>query len=186
MEKTPYKVEKLPHHEQQELCHTRAPYRQGRKLTAVKVYTINDESPHLIVSGVPTPNYTSELKKKFTPYGEIKEFHVISGYECEAFTEAVHVHYARIQSARIAKKFLDGFNFFGGVLHIFYAPELESLTETRHKLFHRRRDIAIRIKRHKEDPTNPEIDPFQPELELDDKMPIKRKKKRVADIVQGK
>ena len=30
-------VEKLPHHEQQELCRTRTPYRQGKKLTAVKV-----------------------------------------------------------------------------------------------------------------------------------------------------
>lgn len=30
-------IEKLPHHEQKELCTTRAPYRQGRKLTAVKV-----------------------------------------------------------------------------------------------------------------------------------------------------
>lgn len=179
-------VEKLPHHEQQELCHTRAPYRQGRKLTAVKVYTINDESVHLIVSGVPTPNYWSELKKKFGPFGDIKEFHVIAGYECEEFTEAVHVHYARIQSARIAKKVLDGYNFFGGVLHIFYAPELETLTQTRQKLLQRKRDVFVRIKRHKEDPTNPEIDPFQPELELDDNTPVKKKKIRVADIVQGK
>lgn len=31
------KIEKLPHHEQKELCKTRAPYRQGKKLTAVKV-----------------------------------------------------------------------------------------------------------------------------------------------------
>lgn len=30
-------IEKLPHHEQQELCRTRIPYRQGKKLTAVKV-----------------------------------------------------------------------------------------------------------------------------------------------------
>ena len=30
-------VKKLPHHEQEELCRTRPPYRQGKKLTAVKV-----------------------------------------------------------------------------------------------------------------------------------------------------
>lgn len=31
------KITKLEHHEQQELCRTRPPYRQGKKLTAVKV-----------------------------------------------------------------------------------------------------------------------------------------------------
>lgn len=30
-------IKKFPHHDQSKLCHTRPPYRQGKKLTAVKV-----------------------------------------------------------------------------------------------------------------------------------------------------
>ena len=30
-------ITKLPHHIQQKLCHTRPPYRQGKRLTSVKV-----------------------------------------------------------------------------------------------------------------------------------------------------
>lgn len=30
-------ITKLPHHVQQKLCHTRPPYRQGKRLTSVKV-----------------------------------------------------------------------------------------------------------------------------------------------------
>lgn len=150
-------IVKLPHHEQQKLCHKRPVYRQGRKFTAVKVYTINDESQHLIVCGVPKLNLSEELKSKFTPYGDLRDFHSIEGYVYEDFTEAFHVHYQRIQSARVAKRFLDGFNFYGGSLHVFYAPELESLSETRKKLNQRRKDITTRIKIHREDPTNPEL-----------------------------
>lgn len=156
-------VEKLPHHEQKELCTTRAPYRQGKKLTAVKVYTINSESPHIVVCGVPKLELNKEVKKLFLPYGEIKKFCLIPEYPSEEFTETYHVHYARIQSARIAKRFNDCKNFYGGLLHVFYAPELESIAETRAKLIQRHKDVTVRIKRHKEDPTNPEIDEFVPQ-----------------------
>ncbi|XP_033211491.1 uncharacterized protein LOC117169296 [Belonocnema kinseyi] len=153
-------VEKLPHHEQQELCRTRIPYRQGKKLTAVKVYTINDESTHLLVCGVPKLQLNKEVKKLFSPYGEIKKLCLLPDYPSEEFTEAFHVHYGRIQSARIAKRFVDCKNFYGGLLHVCYAPELESISETRAKLIQRNKDVTVRIKRHKLDPTNPEIDQF--------------------------
>ncbi|GLV48657.1 uncharacterized protein CBL_06050 [Carabus blaptoides fortunei] len=52
----------LPHHVQQELCTTRPLYRQGRKLTAVKVYTINNESQHLLIFQVPKINLSNELR----------------------------------------------------------------------------------------------------------------------------
>lgn len=103
------------------------------------------------------------MKKLFFPYGEIKKFSLVPEYPSEEFTETFHVHYARIQSARIAKRFIDGKNFYGGILHVFYAPELESISETRAKLIQRHKDVNVRIKRHKEDPTNPEIDEFVPQ-----------------------
>jgi len=50
---------------------------------------------------------------------------------------------------------LDNKNYFGGVLHVFYVPELETLAETKAKLIQRRKDVAIHIKRNQQDLTNP-------------------------------
>ncbi|XP_011310531.1 RNA-binding protein 48 [Fopius arisanus] len=155
----------MPHHVQQELCRTRPLYRQGRKLTAVKVYTVNDESVHLIVCGVPKINLGEEIKKLFAPYGDIKTCELLVEYPCEEFTESFHVQFERIQSARIAKRLVDNKNFFGGILHVCYAPELESLAETRRKLIQRQKDIIFRIKRHRDDPTNVEKDEFIPKAQ---------------------
>ncbi|XP_012288742.1 RNA-binding protein 48 [Orussus abietinus] len=167
-------IVKLAHHEQQDVCRTRPAYRQGKKLTAVKVYTINNESQHLLICGVPKLQLTEEVKKLVFPYGDVKKIKIVSDYPTEEFTDVFHVHFARIQSARIAKRFIDGKNFFGGLLHAFYAPELESVSETRNKLIQRRKDVTFRIKSHKEDPTNPEVDPFVP------KEQYQRKKKTPA------
>ncbi|KAK0176086.1 hypothetical protein PV328_000255 [Microctonus aethiopoides] len=156
------KITKLEHHEQQELCRTRPPYRQGKKLTAVKVYTVNDESQHLMICGVPKLQLLNELTRIVKPYGNIKEITKAPEYPVEEFTEAFYVHYEKIQSARIAKRFLDAKNFYGGILHVFYAPELETIAETRRKLIQRRRDIAVRIKRQTEDAIKSQIDVFQP------------------------
>lgn len=56
---------------------------------------------------------------------------------------------------RIAKRLLDNKNFFGGVLHVFYIPELETLAETKAKLIQRRKDVTIQIKKNQQDLTNP-------------------------------
>ncbi|CAK9801193.1 RNA-binding protein 48 [Anthophora quadrimaculata] len=167
-------ITKLPHHMQQKLCHTRPPYRQGKKLTSVKVYTINDESKHLMICGVPKLQLGEEVKKLAEPYGIIKKIHVVPDYPTEEFTEAYYIQYVRIQNARIAKRFIDGKNFYGGSLHVFYVPELETVSETRAKLIQRRRDVAIRIKRNQQDMTNPDVSKFMP------KKQYHRKKKTPA------
>ncbi|KAJ0184404.1 hypothetical protein K1T71_000827 [Dendrolimus kikuchii] len=135
----------LPHHEQQPLCTTRLPYRQGRKLTAVKVYTINNESAHLLIFNVPTLNLKQETKSLFSKFGKILQFNLATGYKTEKFTEAYHVLYERIQSARFAKKMTDGKGFYVEVLHVCYAPEFETLQETKQKLMQRRFDVARRL-----------------------------------------
>ncbi|OAD52901.1 RNA-binding protein 48 [Eufriesea mexicana] len=147
-------ITKLPHHVQQKLCYTRPPYRQGKRLTSVKVYTINDESKHLMICGVPKLQLGEELKKLVEPYGNIKKLHVVPDYPTEEFTEAYYV--------LIAKRFIDGKNFYGGSLHVFYAPELETISETRAKLLQRQRDVAIRIRKNQQDVMNPNIDKFIP------------------------
>ncbi|XP_012223351.1 uncharacterized protein [Linepithema humile] len=152
----------MPHHVQQKLCQTRPLYRRGKRLTAVKVYTINDESQHLLICGVPKLQLGEEIGKLVYPYGDVKAIQLVTEYPSEEFTETYHIHYAYIQSARVAKRLIDDKNFFGGILHVFYAPELETLAETRAKLTQRRKDVATRIKRNQQDLTNPVVDKFVP------------------------
>lgn len=63
---------------------------------------------------------------------------------------------------RIAKRFIDDKNFYGGSLHVFYVPELESISETKEKLLQRQRDVNIRIKKNQQDLKNPNINKFIP------------------------
>ncbi|XP_034255573.1 uncharacterized protein LOC117653789 isoform X2 [Thrips palmi] len=137
-------VRRLPHHEQLNLCTTRPAYRQGRQLTAVKVYTVNDESQHLIITGVPSLGLQDDLRKLCGRFGDVKSLIYVPNHATEQFVESYHIQYARIQSARFAKRQIDGRAFFGGSLHVCYAPEMESISETRNKLIQRRRDVAKR------------------------------------------
>lgn len=43
--------------------------------------------------------------------------------------------------ARRAKKMMDAKEYYGGILHISYAPEYESADETRHKFQQRIQDV---------------------------------------------
>nr|XP_012141061.1 PREDICTED: uncharacterized protein LOC100879115 isoform X2 [Megachile rotundata]XP_012141062.1 PREDICTED: uncharacterized protein LOC100879115 isoform X2 [Megachile rotundata]XP_012141063.1 PREDICTED: uncharacterized protein LOC100879115 isoform X2 [Megachile rotundata] len=119
-----------------------------------------------MICGVPKLQLGEEIKKLIEPYGCIKQIHIIPEYPTEEFTEAYYVKYARIQSARIAKRFIDGKNFYGGSLHVFYVPELETLTETKAKLTQRRRDVLIRIKKNQQDAKDPNIDKFIPKKQF--------------------
>lgn len=60
--------------------------------------------------------------------------------------------YRSIKCARFAKKQLDGKSFYGGVFHVCYAPELESVQETREKLEDRRLSIAA-LTEYRQDPS---------------------------------
>jgi len=63
---------------------------------------------------------------------------------------------------RIAKRTIDNKNFFGGILHVCYAPELETLEETKAKLIQRRKDVATQIKKIQQEWVNPEVNKFIP------------------------
>lgn len=62
-------------------------------------------------------------------------------YPAEEFTEVYHIKYQKLQSARIAKRKQDEKSFYGGLLHVCYAPEFETIEDTRAKLNERRRYI---------------------------------------------
>lgn len=133
------------HHVREDLCTNRPKYRDGRKLRAIKVYTINQESQYLLVQGVPSINVKTELQDLFSSFGEILSCERLENYPTEEFTEVFLIKFARLQSARFAKKFRDDYNFYGGVLHVCYAPEYESVDETWTKLEDRRKSVIRRI-----------------------------------------
>ncbi|KAI8431686.1 hypothetical protein MSG28_016158 [Choristoneura fumiferana] len=116
------------------------------QLVADEVYTINSESNHLLIFGVPALNLRQEAKALFHKFGKLKLFTITKEHKAEQFTETYHTVFDRIQSARMAKKMLDTKNFYGGSLHVTYAPELESLEETRVKLAQRKYDVLARLK----------------------------------------
>ena len=52
------------------------------------------------------------------------------------------IKFSRIGSARIAKQKLDNWSFYGKALHVCYAPEYETVLETRDKIAHRKNVIS--------------------------------------------
>nr|XP_060638242.1 RNA-binding protein 48 [Anolis sagrei ordinatus] len=130
------------HHAHLGICASRAKYREGRRPRAVKVYTVNLESRYLLIQGVPALGVMKELVEQFALYGAIEEYHPLDDYPAEEFTEVYLIKFQKIQSARLAKRKLDERSFFGSLLHVCYAPEFESVQETREKLQDRRKYIA--------------------------------------------
>ncbi|XP_077978846.1 uncharacterized protein LOC144434266 [Glandiceps talaboti] len=136
----------MKHHERNKICYTRPKYREGRRERAVKVYTINKESRYLLIQGVPAIKLEGDLLKMCSQYGSIEEHRILKDYPAEEFTEVYLVKYHQFQSARFAKRKLDDKPFFGGVLHVCYAPEYESVQETREKLQERKRFVARKLR----------------------------------------
>ncbi|KAM8810862.1 RNA-binding protein 48 [Eudromia elegans] len=130
------------HHAPRGVCASRAKYREGRRPRAVKVYTINLESRYLLVQGVPALGVMRELVEQFALYGAIEEYHALDEYPAEPFTEVYLIKFQKLQGARVAKKKMDERSFFGSLLHVCYAPEFETVQETREKLQDRRKYIA--------------------------------------------
>ncbi|XP_013998246.1 RNA-binding protein 48 isoform X2 [Salmo salar] len=129
------------HHEQQKICPSRPKYREGRRPKAVKVYTINLESRYLMLQGVPAIGVMTELIELSALYGAVDEYRVLDEYPAEQFTEVYLVKFQKLTSARAAKRHMDEKSFFGGLLHVCYAPEYETVEDTRLKLQDRRRYV---------------------------------------------
>ncbi|CAB1350735.1 unnamed protein product [Coregonus sp. 'balchen'] len=129
------------HHEQQKICPSRPKYREGRRPKAVKVYTINLESRYLMVQGVPAIGVMTELIQLSALYGAVEEYRVLDEYPAEEFTEVYLIKFQKLTSARAAKRHMDEKSFFGGLLHVCYAPEYETVEDTRLKLQDRRRYV---------------------------------------------
>ncbi|VDP91369.1 unnamed protein product [Echinostoma caproni] len=174
-------------------CLTRPAYRDGRRKTAVKVFTVATESAYLLLFGVPSVNLDQQLKDQCKQIGPLQSITKLTDYpERERFTDVFLVKFDSVQTARCeripfaqlvkldhfalffrihslspspivstpdlpsttksiilnaifcshrkAKRKLDDSSFYGGSLHICYAPEYETVAETRIKLHACRRD----------------------------------------------
>ena len=69
-------------------------------------------------------------------------YRLLDEYPSEPFTDVYWIKFAAIDSARIAKKKMDDRSFFGKNLHVCYAPEYETVQDTREKLKERMDYVA--------------------------------------------
>ncbi|XP_057689713.1 RNA-binding protein 48 [Corythoichthys intestinalis] len=129
------------HHEQRKVCISRPKYREGRKARAVKVYTINLESCYVMVQGVPAIGVMAELIQLCALYGVVQEYRPLDEYPAEEFTEVYLIKFQKLTSARAAKRHMDEKSFYGGVLHVCYVPEYETVEDTRIKLQDQKRYV---------------------------------------------
>ncbi|BBM96916.1 RNA-binding protein 48 [Marchantia polymorpha subsp. ruderalis] len=124
----------------------RPDYRSSRRERAVRVYTICDESRYLIVKNVPALGCVDELVKLFGLYGPIEEYRTLDEEDCEPFTDVYWIKYSKLGNATFAKRKLDDYKFLGNLLEVSYAPQYETLSDTRDKLEERRRTVLNRIR----------------------------------------
>ncbi|KAI2810170.1 RNA-binding protein 48 [Blomia tropicalis] len=137
-----------PHHVRQELCTTREVYRCGKRETAVKVFTIADESVYILVQNVPLlngVNIKNDLEIICSRFGVLDSIEPVKYETKEAFCQTFLVKYVRLVDAIRAKKSLDDHIFLGSSLHICYAPEFESVEETLAKVNSRQRYVHIKM-----------------------------------------
>lgn len=119
-----------------------------------------------------------EIKKEFKKFGELESFilatdkiasqgkqedckYTKSFFFCylinyfpfkvqlEQFTDCYHGVFKKLEHARKCKKFLDARNFYGGVLHISYAPECETINDIRQKFKQRISEVKFRSRINK-------------------------------------
>ncbi|CAG2223664.1 unnamed protein product [Mytilus edulis] len=92
-----------------------------------------------MIQDVPALGTTQELIKLCAVHGAVEEYRLLDEFPTvDRYTDVVLVKFKRILSARHAKKKLDNWSFLSVPLHVTYAPEYESVEETREKLQDRR------------------------------------------------
>lgn len=112
---------------------------------AVRVYTVCDESKYLIVRNVPALGCGDQLSQLFSTYGEIEECKPMDAEDCEPYTDIFWIRFCWVDNARFAKRKLDESVFLGNKLQVSYAPQYESLHETKEKLEARRKEVLARL-----------------------------------------
>ncbi|GAV92349.1 RRM_5 domain-containing protein [Cephalotus follicularis] len=120
-------------------------HRCKERTTAVRVYTVCDESRYLVVKNVPALGCGNDLLKLFASYGDIEECKPMDEEDCEPYTDVYWIKFCLVSNARFAKRKLDEFSFLGNRLQVSYAPHFESLLDTMDKLEGRRKEVLARL-----------------------------------------
>ncbi|CDS40566.1 expressed conserved protein [Echinococcus multilocularis] len=94
---------------------------------------------YLLIFGVPSIDLLNPLKERIQQIESMHQFHKVTHPESEAFTETYIAKFGSVNSARNVRRRLDDSPFYGGFLHIVYAPEFESVAECRVKMHSYRR-----------------------------------------------
>eukprot|EP01116_Phalansterium_solitarium_P010430 TRINITY_DN2518_c0_g2_i1.p1 TRINITY_DN2518_c0_g2~~TRINITY_DN2518_c0_g2_i1.p1 ORF type:complete len:328 (+),score=100.05 TRINITY_DN2518_c0_g2_i1:154-1137(+) len=129
-------------------CATRKRYRASGRDTAVKVYTINQESRYVLVEDVPALGVERELLQLMALYGPIDEYRRLDQHPtADAFNDVYWLQYRQLSDAQNAKRRTDDTVLVGKRLRVSYAPQFESIDDTRHKLAERRRIVRSRRSR---------------------------------------
>lgn len=108
---------------------------------AVHVYTVCDESKYLVVRNVPALGCGDELFKLFSTYGQVQECKPMDAEECQQYTDVYWIKFNQINNARFAKRKLDEYVYLGNRLQVSYAPQYETLSDTKEKLEWRTKEV---------------------------------------------
>uniref|UniRef100_A0A0E0CHM5 RNA-binding protein 48 n=1 Tax=Oryza meridionalis TaxID=40149 RepID=A0A0E0CHM5_9ORYZ len=117
-----------------------------REPAAVRVYTVCDESKYLIVRNVPSLGCGDDLANLFATYGPVDECTPMDAEDCDPYTDVFFIKFSQASNARFAKRKLDESVFLGNRLQVSYAPQFESLLDTKEKLEVRRKEVLGRMK----------------------------------------
>ncbi|KAG7610555.1 Pentatricopeptide repeat [Arabidopsis suecica] len=107
--------------------------------------SVCDESRYMIVRNVPALGCGDDLMRLFMTYGEVEECKPMDAEDCAEFTDVYWIKFRLITNERK----LDESSFLGNRLQISYAPEYESVSDTKEKLETRRKEVLARLNPHK-------------------------------------
>ena len=124
-------------------------YKKGQEVS-LRVYTIEDESRYILVKNVPKLGLIHELQDKVTQMVGEENAVVEAKYldNPEIFSEsdkssfyhlqdAILLKFNSVMNALLAKKRCNHLSFYGLLLHVQYAPQFETLDDTREKYLFR-------------------------------------------------
>ncbi|KAG2186804.1 hypothetical protein INT44_003030 [Umbelopsis vinacea] len=112
------------------------------------VYTILQESFYLIFDQVPPYHLENELVRQCSMLGKVLEHSQLQDHPNA--TDLYNVFLIKmdtIASARKVKRKLDDTVFYGGQIRVYYAPERESVQDTRDKLNERQMAVHHHMNR---------------------------------------
>ncbi|CAO3616557.1 unnamed protein product [Cunninghamella echinulata] len=128
----------------------RPEYRDPRFPQSVKVYTVAQESQHIIIKNIPAlsgeESIIQDLLKQCGLYGDIIEWRLLEKEKDQnPFMNILYVHYSTIDQGRLAKNKLSGHIFYATRLQVNYAPEYDSVDDIRLKIQNRQISVYKRL-----------------------------------------